>query len=815
VTLRSLASAAGLTALLLAFPLGAQSPPAQITIDASQPLNHITPWIYGSCIEDVNHELYGGLYDQRIFGESFEEPPTSNPITGWTTFGGNWQVDGPVVRVAPGPGAKLVLNTPDFADGLIQADVRLNNETSDNAGILARVGNAATGADDFDGYEISLRAVAHTLLLGKHRHNWQPLKEVPAPVNPGEWHTLRVDLHGPRIRIYLDAETAPRIDFTDTDSPLLSGEMALRTWNSDASFRNVRVRTDGQLIEGAFPQDPVTSVSGMWDPIHTGSSPAAFLQDSVQPFNGAYSQQIEHGPGAGLAGIANRGLNRWGIAVRNGQTFDGRLYLRSKNLQGPVTVALQSADGSRTYATHALRGIGANWAKYPFSLKSNTDDANARFALWIDRPGTLWVDQMTLLNTSRDRFKGLPVRADIAAALVQEGVTFLRYGGSMVNSPGYRWKNMIGDPDRRPPYNGTWYPYSTNGFGIEEFVKFCEAAHIEPAVAINIEETPQDAADMVEYLNGAVSTPWGHRRAENGHPRPYGVRYFEIGNEEVLGGDDASAYSHYIDRFQVLHDAMTARDPGIQLVIAAWWRPDSSNVERGFKALNGKAACWDLHVSADDALSGREVDRQLTEMQSLFQKWAPGSSLKVVIFEENGGLHNLQRALGHATILNAVQRHGDFVVVDCPANCLQPWHENDNGWDQGQIFFTADHTWNMPPYYAQQMAAQNHLPLRVESSVEGAPDLDITATRSEDGKALAIDVVNVGPLPQNASISVSGFDRHKGDSQTWTLQGPINAVNPPDGPETTRTVRAAARTTSANFDYLFPPHSFTILRLQR
>ncbi len=150
------------------------------------------------------------------------------------------------------------------------------------------------------------------------------------------------------------------------------------------------------------------------------------------------------------------------------------------------------------------------------------------------------------------------MRADIGKMLVDERLGVLRYGGSMVNAPGYRWKKMIGDRDRRPQYKGWWYPYSTNGFGIEDFVQFCRAAGFECVFAINDEETPEDAADLVEYLNGPATSDWGKRRAANGHPDPYGVRYIEIGNEEKTD-------AHYIERFQLLADAMHARDPNVQL----------------------------------------------------------------------------------------------------------------------------------------------------------------------------------------------------------------------------------------------------------
>lgn len=808
-----MAVAACLTVILST--AGAQTPDAHITVDAGQVVNHVTPLMYGSCIEDVNHEIYGGLYDQKIFGESFEEPPQAAKFAGWTAYGGDWRADGQGVQVSADAGGKLVRDGTDFADGTVEADIRptVSRDSNGNAGLLVRVQNPATGADNFDGYEISLSAGVQQVILGKHRHDWQPLKGVSAAIASGQWHHLRVTLDGPRIRIYLDGDPIPRIDFTDGDRPLLTGRMALRTWNTDAGFRNVRIQAGPNTIAGPFQTvGGSEAVSGQWDAINTGSS-ASFLRDGSRSFNGTYCQRIQHGPGTGLAGVANRGLNRWGIAVKRGQGFAGRIYLRAERLQGPVTVALQSADGRRTYATHTIRRVEADWAKYPFTLTSNTTDTNARFAVWLDRPGTLWLDQAVLMGTGAERFHSLPIRADIAQALVREGVTFLRYAGTMVNVPGYRWKNMIGDPDRRQPYKGNWYPYSTNGFGIFDFLNFCEAAHIRAAFALNAEETAQDAADLADYLTAPTTTPWGRRRAQDGHPKPYDVAYIEIGNEENIPGTDPAGFAHYAERLRIVADAIHGRNPKLPLVCAAWWVPDSPAMKAVFDAADGRCAAWDLHVWSDGANAGTDVDRQLTQMQSLFQQWNPRTTLKCVIFEENGNRHDMQRALGHATTLNASQRHGDFVLADCPANCLQPWRQNENGWDQGQIFFTPSHVWAMPPFYAQQMTSQNHLPLRVES--HGGPPLDVTATRSEDGRTLVLQVVNTGPIPRHASVALSHFPNVQQQAQAWTLSGDLNAVNPPDGPETIQPQASVLPVAETPFDYTFAAHSYTVLRLHR
>lgn len=783
----------------------------RIVIDASKVENRITPLMYGSCIEDVNHEIYGGFYDQKIFGESFEERYPGMLFDGFKHYGGNWEGGGNLVLVERDGGAKIVYDETSFSDGSIEVDMRFS-ENREIAGLIVRVENAGMGADNFDGYEISLNARSGKIILGKHANNWQPLQEANATFASDEWNRLRVELSGARLQLFLNDSDKPLIDYTDRNAPFLEGKVGLRTWNSDVLFKNLKIKSGEETVWVRF--QGTKSQSGPWDYLQDSGVTAEFSQDGNNPFNGKYSQKIQYEGGFGKAGMINRSLNRWGIAVKEDQTFQGRAYLRSKDFSGPVHVSLQSVDGSKTYATQMLGQPTNQWGKYSFTLKANATDTNARFVIWMENKGTLWIDQVVLMGTGDSQFKGLPYRADIGNAMVTEGLTFLRYGGTMINAPEYRFKKMIGDPDKRPPYRGHWYRYSTNGFGIEDFLKFCEAAGFEASFAINIEETPEDMADMVEYLNGDVTTAWGKKRAENGHPKPYNVKYIEIGNEEVLfEGDSASGYDHYIKRFNLLYDAMIKKDPDLKIICAAWWIPDSKNMERVFRAVNGKAAYWDYHPWADDPNSGKNVERELIQMQEMFRKWDLNTTLKCAIFEENGNTHNMARALGHATILNATRRQGDFLLTSCQANALQPYKQNDNGWDQGQIFFTPSQVWAMPHYYAQQMASKNHMPLRVLEKVEGM--LDVTATRSEDGKTLILHVVNTQKTSQEAEVMLQGFAGKHSPVQVWTLAGDLNAANTPEEPEKIVSKETTKKIAENNFTYRFQAHSYTILRFSR
>ena len=130
----------------------------------------------------------------------------------------------------------------------------------------------------------------------------------------------------------------------------------------------------------------------------------------------------------------------------------------------------------------------------------------------------------------------------------------------MVNAAEYRWKKMIGPREHRPPYTGWWYPHSSNGWGIFDFLNFCEAARFLAIPDVNIDETPQDMADFIEYANGPADSEWGRKRTADGHPKPYRLKHLQIGNEERVNED-------YWRKFKTIAEAVWAKDPEIILVV--------------------------------------------------------------------------------------------------------------------------------------------------------------------------------------------------------------------------------------------------------
>jgi alpha-L-arabinofuranosidase len=119
-------------------------------------------------------------------------------------------------------------------------------------------------------------------------------------------------------------------------------------------------------------------------------------------------------------------------------------------------------------------------------------------------------------------------------------VSALRYpGGTIANL--FRWKRAVGPTAERGCQThgsrGSGEPLSSN-FGPDEHARFAGSVGAETTLVVNFATgTPQEAADWVEYMNASVGTnpsggvAWAKVRADNGHPAPYNVRWWEVGNE--------------------------------------------------------------------------------------------------------------------------------------------------------------------------------------------------------------------------------------------------------------------------------------------
>jgi hypothetical protein len=813
--------------VLLACAASAVADEAVIRVDAGKVASRAGRYLAGACIEDVNHEIYGGLYSQMVFGESFQEPPAQSPVKGFRAFDGAWSVEDGELRAGAGEGPKLISDHAAFADGEAGVEVFFADRKAGNAGLIVRVGKPAVGADNFDGYEVSLDAARGVLVLGRHRHNWDHIKDVSCDVPTGRWVPLAVKMNGRTLEILVGGKSV--MTYEDRDHPLPAGAVGLRPWQREARYRGLYVVTGGKTTKLPFERDAEGPgpVSGMWAPLRRGTARAAYALDGQRPFTGKQSQRIAFTEGEGEAGIENRGVNRQGMAFRAGKPYEGYVWARAENAV-ELWAALESADGAKTHAETKLRVPGGGeWQRIEFTLTPSADEGAGRFALKLKAPGAVVVGHAFLQPGDWGRFKGLPVRRDVVEGLIEQKLSVLRYGGSMVNHAEYRWKNMIGPRDRRPPTAGTWYRYSSNGWGILDFLNLCEAAGFLGIPAFNMGESPSDMADFIEYVNGSADSDWGRKRAADGHPAPYELRALELGNEERI--DDK-----YFEQFRALAEAIWAKDAKITLVVGDFVYgkplrdPDHiSGAASGITNLAGhrkilelakkhdREVWFDVHIDTDGP-GPSDTLRALPTYVEALEKLAGGTTHKVVVFELNSGNHAVRRALGNAVALNTIQRLGDRVPIVCSANGLQVDRQNDNGWDQGLLFMNPRTVWPQPPYFVTQQFGTRPLPLCVKVVAEGVGDgLDVTAMRDEDGKVLQLQVVNIGARPVEARVRVDGFTPKKAVAGVVELAGKLDGVNTAAEPRRVAPKEKEWRHGLPDAGrYTFPAYSFTVLRLE-
>jgi len=189
------------------------------------------------------------------------------------------------------------------------------------------------------------------------------------------------------------------------------------------------------------------------------------------------------------------------------------------------------------------------------------DDAAYTLAVTASAGPDLVLDRVTLYPSDHIA-KADP---EVVEHLREADLPLLRWpGGNFVS--GYRWRDGIGPIDERQSrVNPAWGHVEPNLFGTAEFVDFCETVGCEPMICINAgDESPEEAADWVEYCNGSTDTEMGALRAEHGHPEPFDIEYWEIGNE--LFGQWQVGWttpSGNADRYRQFREAMLASDPEI------------------------------------------------------------------------------------------------------------------------------------------------------------------------------------------------------------------------------------------------------------
>ena len=542
---------------------------------------------------------------------------------------------------------------------------------------------------------------------------------------------------------------------------------------------------------------------------------------------GGHSLRVQIKP----AVIERHGIYQSPITVRRGLEYRGYLWLKTESFKGDVRVALEAdSSGGRVYAETALANVSGDWKQYPFALRSGATDAHARFAILFSGEGTVWVDQASLMPG--DAVDG--VRGDVLSKVKALSPRFVRWPGGNV-AQDYHWRWGIGPRDERPLWvNLSWKnELEPNDFGTDEFIRFARNVGAEPSLTVNVEgrgATVDEAAAWVEYCNGSATSTNGAMRARNGHPEPYHVKLWEVGNEIwgdwVRGHSDAATYARNLTRYAA---AMRAVDPSITVIAVgdndmAWNRTVLGAGERfDYLAIHHYYGRRDMAADPRNLMARPlHYDRFYDEVDAMLREQPADRRPKLAVNEWGLDLPEAQQysilgALYAARLMNVFERHGDLIGMSAVSDLV-------NGWPGGIIQAARDAVFVTPAYlvnrlYATRVGAER-LATRVDGPTfsssregDGVPMVDVVTTRSADGRRLFIKAVNTDlEHPVSALITLRGarvastgtLERVHADSLTAA-----NSFRTPDA------VRVTTRPLSGSnaLALVLPSHSVSVITL--
>jgi alpha-N-arabinofuranosidase len=292
----------------------------------------------------------------------------------------------------------------------------------------------------------------------------------------------------------------------------------------------------------------------------------AVVMDKEKPFVGDQSPRIA------LDAATPHGIRQEGLALLKDKKYTGRIYLRGTP-GSKVKVTLIWGAGDNDRQTIAIPTLTSEYKKIPLAFTAKADNPNGAIEITGTGSGTFHIGTLSLMPA--DNINGF--RPDTTSLLRQIKMGFWRYGGNYTS--GLIWYHIVGDIDKRPPdFDYAWNAMQSNDLGLDEFMTLCKLINVDPYISVNAGfGDSHSAAEEVEYMNGAVSTHMGAQRAKNGHPEPYHVKFWNIGNEPwgvwQLGRTDQK---YFMLKHNEFAKAMRAVDPSITLIASGLMLQDDN-----------------------------------------------------------------------------------------------------------------------------------------------------------------------------------------------------------------------------------------------
>ena len=449
-----------------------------------------------------------------------------------------------------------------------------------------------------------------------------------------------------------------------------------------------------ELVQNRQLQDAATPIHwSLTDPLA-----GTMALDTSQPVpNTALTHCLRLDAKAAGAGVRNDGF--WGVPVKANTTYQLSFWAKAApGFSGQLSAGIESNLGQVTFAQTRSGPLSTTWKKYSGTLKTGDVAASQSNSLVLraSAPGTVWLTMVSLFPpTYKNRPNGN--RVDLMEKMAAMKPTFLRFPGGNYLDPGhYEWKKTIGPLEQREVGPGAWGYKSSNGLGILEFLYWCEDLNMEPVLGVtdgrpwlpdngDVGPLVQDALDEIDYVSGGTDTKWGALRAAHGHPKPFPLRFVEIGNEDFFDKKEV-----YDARFARFYDAIKAKHPDIQIIATrgdvSGRTPDiiDDHFYKSGRAMAAQSGLYDA------------TDRKSPKI--FVGEWAS---------MEGEPTPTMQAALGDAAWLTGLLRNSDHVIMEAYAPLFTNVNPTAWQWSTNLIGYDALRSFGSPAYYVQTMFGQS------------------------------------------------------------------------------------------------------------
>ncbi|MCH9276578.1 alpha-L-arabinofuranosidase [Bifidobacterium amazonense] len=553
----------------------------------------------------------------------------------------------------------------------------------------------------------------------------------------------------------------------------------------------------------------------------------------------------------GPAALENIGFD--GMVFRAGETYHFSVWTRAHGKELPLTVALRGDHGetlaeAALIAPASYAGGDWSWLEADLAIPaqsgasaSEAGGASAPSAegavseadwgsvtpdsalpivatqgtlrVAFDEPGTVDVDFVSC--EPRTTYKGLEhFRPDLVKALDELHPRFMRFpGGCITHGLGmsnmYHWDRTIGDVEHRPHNFNVWGYHQSFRIGFYEYFRLCETIGAKPLpvlpAGVSCQNTSQgpvpvaqedmpayidEVLGLIDFCNADPATnAWAAKRAEMGHPEPFGLEYLGIGNEDLI--DDV-----FKNRFQQIYDAVKAAHPEITVVGTVGPAPSGQDYEQGWAYAREagipivdehsyQAPSWWFHNldHYDDA------DRQ---------------GPKVYLGEYGSWGTGLINGLSEAAFMGRMELNGDVVHMAsyAPLFCKN----GHDSWNPNLIYFDNEHVYHPYSYWVQQMYAtttadtawpvaldgpttfRRDLPNTIGLRLDGGAHADFADFSIETADGTRVDLPDVqyrgnGPIDLGVNLNADAYTirakvtYHEGMWGVNIVSGDINGKN--------------------------------------